>query len=114
MNLRPVISPEMDFRLFCGTLLDNDPLGVIDATSAEIACTRGNHRLLTRQNDFRKGSRGRKYCDNLKALLSIFMRGQMPENPNADFVPGVSPLMRCLLMRWKIGDLDIRVFQEQP
>ncbi|MEI7911665.1 MAG: hypothetical protein WCK77_18695 [Verrucomicrobiota bacterium] len=114
MNLRPVISPEMDFHYFCGTLLDSDPLAVVDAASAEIARTRGNHRMLTRQKDFREGSRGRIYCDNLKALLSIFMRGQMPENPNADFVSGVSPLMRCLLMRWKIGHLDILAFQDQP
>jgi hypothetical protein len=112
MNLRPVISPEMDFHLFCSTLLDKDPLGVMDAASAEIARTRGNHRLLTRQNDFRKGSKGRKYCDNLKALLSIFMRGQLPENPNADFVSGISPLMRCLLAKWKIGDLDISDFRD--
>lgn len=113
MNLRPVISPEMDFHLFCGTLLDKDPVAVMEAASAEIAHTRSNYRLLTKQKDFRKGSKGRKYCDNLKTLLSLFMGSPMPENPNADFVSGVSPLMQYLLMRWKIGDLDIRVFKGQ-
>lgn len=112
MNLRPVVSPEFDLRIFCNTVMDQDPGKVIEAISAEITYARHNHRATTKDRDFRKGSKGRKYCDDLMVLLRMFMGSGKP-NPDTEFLSAISPLMCRLLTRWQIGELDIRLFQER-
>lgn len=112
MNLRPVVSPEFDLRIFCDTVMDQDFSKVLDAISAEIAYAKYNHRATTKDRDFRKGSKGRKYCDDLIVLLRMLMGSGKP-NPDPEFMSAISPLMRRLLTRWRISDLDIRIFQER-
>jgi hypothetical protein len=114
MSLLPVVSPEFDFAFFCGTLLDQNPAKAAEAASAEISYSRTNHREATGQREFRKGSKGRIYCDNLMTLVRLLMNGQMPESPNQEFLAAISPLMRRLLAKWRIGELDIRHFQDGP
>lgn len=112
MNLATVISPEFDFCIFCGKMVDQNLATVLHTASAEISYSRRNHRLQTGRRSFRKGSKGRKYCDHLMALIRMLMNGRMPENPDAEFMSAVSPLMRRFLMKWQVGELDIKLFKE--
>lgn len=113
MNLRPVVSPEFDLRAFCNGMIDKDPVQVMEAASAEIAYTKHNHREKTKDHDFRKGSRGRKYCDDLMVLLRMLMGSGNSQDSDAEFLSAISPLMRTLLTKWQILGLDIRRFQER-
>jgi hypothetical protein len=99
-----LISPEYSFERFCHLMLGKDPTAVLDAASAEITYARRNHRETTKDADFRKGSRGRAYCDNLQRLVGLCM-GSIPSDPTPDFLMTVKPLVMNLLQRWEIGDL---------
>jgi hypothetical protein len=102
---RPTLSPEFDLRVFCYQMMDKDPAQVLHAASAEISYTRQNHRDQTSERNFREGTKGRRYCDDLQQLIRIVMNGQMPPDPNPDFVQAIAPLIKNLLKKWTIGTL---------
>ncbi len=86
-------------------MLGKDPLAIMDAASAEIGYARRLHRETTKETDFRKGSKGREYCDNLQKLVSLLMNGRVPAGATPEFLAVVKPLVRQLLQKWKIGNL---------
>jgi hypothetical protein len=91
-----------------------DPVAVMEAASAEISYARRLHREVTKESDFRKGSRGREYCENLQKMISMLMNGSIPVGSSPEFLITVNPLIQELLQRWEIGSLrqefsDIRV-----
>jgi hypothetical protein len=100
-----LVSPKYDFRDFCQCMFGKDPLQVIDAASAEITYARLIHREKTMDRDFRRGSRGRAYCDDLQQLISLFM-GSAPDNVSPEFIDAVSPLALHLQQKWEILGLS--------
>jgi hypothetical protein len=104
--MRPVLSPEFDLRIFCYQVMDKDPAEVMQAASAEISYARHNHREQTTERQFRGGSKGSKYCDSLQSLIRMLMNGQMPSDPAPEFIEAVRPLVRNLLKKWRLGNLD--------
>jgi hypothetical protein len=68
-----LVSPKYDFQEFCRCMFGKDPMEVMEAASAEITYARRIHRETTKDRDFRRGSRGRAYCDDLQQLISLFM-----------------------------------------
>jgi len=82
-----------------------DPSAVMEGASAEISYARRLHREATKDSDFRKGSRGRKYCENLQKLISLVMNGSVPAGSTPEFLTAVKPLIQQLLQKWEIGNL---------
>lgn len=70
-----LLSPEYSFRTFCNRVPGTDPMAVVDAACAEASNARRLHIETTKELDFRKGSRGRLYCQNLERLVSMLDRG---------------------------------------
>jgi hypothetical protein len=85
-------------------MFGKDPLEVTEAASAEITYARQIHRQKTKDRDFRKGSRGRAYCDDLQQFISLFM-GSVPDSVSPEFVAAVKPLALHLLQRWEVVGL---------
>lgn len=108
-----LVSPEYDLDKFCSCMLGEDLSAVMDATSSEIGQARLHHRRTTKESDFRKGSRGRAYCENLQRLLSMLMIGSVPEGSTREFLWSVKPLVQQLLQKWEIGNLR-QVFLTLP
>ena len=104
--MRPLISHEFDLRAFCYQMVQKDPSEVMQAASAEITHARHNHREQTTETNFRSGSKGRKYCDDLQCLIRMLMNGQMPSDPAPEFIEAVGPLVRHLLKKCRIGSLQ--------
>jgi hypothetical protein len=77
----------------------------METASAEITYARILHRNSTKNLNFRKGSQGRKYCDDLRHLISLLMNGTVPSEATPEFLAAVKPLVRQLLERWEIGDV---------
>ena len=98
-----LVSPNYNFRDFCQCLVGKDPLQVIDAASAEITYARLIHQEKRKNRDFRRGSRGRAYCDDLQQLISLFM-GSTTDKVSQEFLDAVDPLARHLLQRWRFLD----------
>jgi hypothetical protein len=99
-----LVSPGYSFEEFCSRMFGKDPIAVMDAASAEITYARRNHRETTKDGDFRKGSRGRAYCDDLQRLIGLCM-GSIPSDAPPNFLSTVKPLVMHLLQKWEIGDL---------
>jgi hypothetical protein len=99
-----LISPAYDFGEFCQSLLGKDPMQVLDAASAEITYARQNHREQTKDSNFRKGSKGRIYCENLQQFIALFM-GTVPDEISQDFLAAVRPLALNLLQKWEIASM---------
>lgn len=100
-----LISPEHSFEDFCDRMHGNDPATVMKTASAEISYARRLHRENIKERDFRKGSKGREYCENLQNLLSMFMNGSIPSGSTSEFLIAVEPLVQNLLQKWKVGNL---------
>lgn len=100
-----LVSPEYDLETFCNRMRGKDPLSVMEAASAEISYARRLHREAAKESDFRKGSRGRRYCENLQKLISMLMNGSVPAGSTSEFLITVKPLVQELLQRWEIGNL---------
>ena len=96
-----LVSPKYNFREFCQDMFGKDPLQVMEAASAEITCARLIHKEKTKDRDFRKGSRGRAYCDDLQQLISLFA-GSAPDKVSPEFIDAVKPLASHLLQKWEI------------
>ena len=100
-----LVSPEYSFEEFCLRMSGKDPLAVIDAASQEGCYARGIHRHNTKGQDFRKGSRGRMYCEDLQRLVSLLVNGSVPPGATPHFLFAVKPLIVQLLQKWEIGNL---------
>lgn len=87
---RTLISLEYNFQEFCRRMFENDPIQVMDAASAEITYARRIHREKTKDRNFRTGSRGRAYCEDLQRLISLFM-GSAPDKVSPEFLDAVKP-----------------------
>lgn len=77
----------------------------MDAAGEEITSARRLHRDATKFSDFRKGSKGRKYCDSLQMLISLTMNGSVPAGATPTFLMTVKPLIDHLLKKWELGTL---------
>lgn len=99
-----LISPELDFGLFCLRVKDRDLLRVMDAAGVESSRILREHRQRTGRS-FRRGSRQERYCNNLSCLVGMLVNGRYPDTADAAFFGAVLPLARHLLQRWQIGNL---------
>ena len=108
-----LISPEYELETFCKSVRGNDLLAVMDAISTEIRTAKRLHRETTKDGDFRKGSKGANYCENLRQLLGMLMNSSVPEGRTPEFLWAAKPLVQQLLQDWEIGDLR-QVFANLP
>lgn len=104
------LSPEYSLELFCYRLVAQkgsmlDPVSALDAITGEIHATRRAHQKKTKERDFRPGSKGRAYCDEMKLLVSVLVNGVVPQPVRAGFLDEVRPLVTHLLRNWDIGEL---------
>jgi hypothetical protein len=90
-------------------MLGHNPLSVMIAASAEITYARRLHRASSKESHFRKGSRGREYCEALQPFIFLPMNGTVPSAATPEFLAAVKPLIQQLLQTWEIGELR-RVF----
>lgn len=100
-----LISPGYDLKKFCSHMQGKDLLEIMDAIYAEINNATRLHRKATNQSCFRKGSKGRKYCENLQKIISMLMNGKIPSGSSSEFLIAVKPMILQLLNRYKIGNL---------
>lgn len=100
-----LISPEYSLEIFCNHMHGKNPIEVMDSAGTEIGLARRHHRETTKDSDFRKGSRGRIYSDNLQKLISMLMNGCVPTGSSPEFLASVKPLIQGLLQKWDIGTL---------
>lgn len=100
-----LLSPEYNLEKFCDHMRGKDPMAVMEAASAEISYARRLHRESTKESDFRKGSRGREYCENLQKMIRMLMNGSVPDGSSPEFLITIKPLIDELLKRWEIGSL---------
>lgn len=104
-----LICDEFNFELFCYRVLakePNDPMEVIDIANHEAWLARRQHKATTKETDFRAGSRGRVYCDDLQRMVSVLMNGTFPSSTTPEFKAAIKPLALHLLKRYKIGQLS--------
>jgi hypothetical protein len=88
-----LVSPEYSFEEFCLRMVGKDLVfEVMDAASAEITYARQIHRKTTKDQNFRKGSKGRLYCEDLQRLISLIMNGSIPADATTNFLHAVKPL----------------------
>lgn len=111
--MEKLVSPEYDLDAFCHIVRGKDLPAVMRAVSVEISMARLLHRKTTNGRDFRKGSKGDEYCENLQKLLSMLMNGSVPNGSTPEFLWAVKPLVQQLLQEWEIGDLR-QVFADLP
>ncbi len=108
-----LLSPEYSLEAFCDAMHGKNPMEVMDAASAEITSARRLNRETTKRSDFRKGSKGREYCDNLQMLLFLLTNGSVPDGAGPSFLTAVKPLIDHLLQKWELGSLR-QVFSKVP
>ena len=63
-----LVSPEYILEVFCDAMKGDNIPAIMDAAGAEVSFARRLHRELTNRSDFRKGSKGWKYCNDLRML----------------------------------------------
>ena len=101
------ISPDKSIIEFCYRVEATDPLQVIDLACAESHHHRQANKRLTGSSNFRSGSKGRRYCDDLKMLVSILVNGQIPSDASSEYRQAIAPLVRRVLKSgWRVGDLE--------
>lgn len=100
-----LVSPEYSLKAFCDGMLGKDLFSVMTTAAAEISLARRIHRETTKASDFRKGSKGREYCDGLQSLISMLMNGAVPVGASQSFLVTVKPLFVGLLQKSEIGTL---------
>ena len=96
-----LVSPNYDFKYFCQRMLEKDLTDVIDSACAESSNARRNHRENIKDRDFRKGSMGRAYCDDLGNLIACLCAGG-GNKVSEDFIDAVHPLALHLLQECEI------------
>ena len=100
-----LVSPEYDFETFCNSMLEKDPVSITQDAATEIHHAHQLHSKSMKKTDFRKGSRGSEYCEDLQKLISLVMNGSVPAGSSPEFLAAVSPLIQKLLTKWEIGSL---------
>lgn len=100
-----LVSAEYSLKAFCDAMHGKNPMEVMDAACEEIATARLLHSKSTKRSDFRKGSKGREYCDSLQLLISLTMNGSIPDDATPTFLMTVKPLIDNLLKKWELGTL---------
>lgn len=100
-----LVSPEYNFETFCNHMRGKNPLAIMEAASTEISYARRLNRESTNDSEFRKGSRGWEYCENLQKLISLIMNGSVPAGSSSEFLITVEPLIHQLLRGWEMGGL---------
>ena len=78
-----LVSAEYSLKAFCDAMHGNNPLEIMDAAGVEIASAHRLNQEATKRSDFRKGSKGREYCDNLSrgpapGLFSLHLVAELP------------------------------------
>ena len=100
------LSPSKNIVEFCYRVEATDPLQIIDLACAEAHYHRQAQKKLTGSSNFRPGSKGRQYCENLKMLVAIFVNGQVPHAASPDYRESIAPLVRRVLKAgWRVGNL---------
>lgn len=100
-----LLSAKYNLGEFCNHMRNKDPMQVLDAASTEIHTAKKLHRRNTTQSDFRKGSKGAEYCEDLQRLISLVMNGSVPSGCSDDFMRTVKPAIEDLLTRYRVGNL---------
>jgi len=100
-----LLSAKYNLGEFCNHMRNKDPMEVMDAACVEIYTARELHKKKTTQSDFRKGSKGAEYCEDLQRLVSLVMSGSVPSGCSGDFMKTVKPPIEDLLTRYRIGNL---------
>ncbi|MGO9950839.1 MAG: hypothetical protein ACLPN1_01355 [Dissulfurispiraceae bacterium] len=100
-----LVSPDYNLETFCKHMQGRDIKDVMDAAGAEIYNACRLHRETTQKDNFREGSTGSKYCENLKHLVSLLLNGSVPAGCTTEFLITVKPLVQQLLQKWEIGNL---------
>jgi len=103
-----LICPEFNFELFCYRVLAKEPknpIEVIDMANQEAWYARRQHRTTTKEDNFRRGSQGRAYCEDLQRMVSVLMNGNFPSSTKPEFKAAIKPLALHLLKRYEIGQL---------
>lgn len=100
-----LVSPEYNLEYFCSHMHGKDPLEVMDCAGAEFGLARRHHRETTTDSEFRNGSRGKVYCDNLQKLIYMLTNGSVPTGSSPEFLVSIKPLILELLKKWDIGNL---------
>jgi hypothetical protein len=77
----------------------------MEAASAELIYARTLHQASTTELNFRKGSKGREYCEDLQRLVYLLVNGDLPSDTTPEFIAAVKPLVKHLLQNWEIGKL---------
>src|SRR3546814_8384556 len=90
------VSPSKSFVEFCYHVVDADPLAAIDAACEEIALARRIHRAETGQRDFRSGSKGRRYCDQLQHLVFLLVNRSEEHTSELQSLMRISYAVFCL------------------
>jgi hypothetical protein len=109
-----LVSPTLDFQAFCEAMVGHDLLWIIDTASTEATYAQHLHEQASGRFEFRPGSRGRRYCDDLQSLVSMLMNGRVPADASAGFTAAVKPLVIDLLKKWDISDLRSVFFAQEP
>lgn len=106
--MRNLISPEYNFEFFCYRVLASDPkdyIALIDAITGEAWLARHLHKKTTQDSDFRRGSRGRKYCEDLQLFVKVLVNGRILPDTTPEFIAAAKPLIQKVLLKHEIGDL---------
>lgn len=98
------VSTDCDFRLFCRSVLRQEPMAIVDAAGAEAARTHRVHRERTGRA-IRRGSKPWRYCQHLYCLTRMLTMCEYPANAEEDFFDATAPLVTGLLPRWQLGSL---------
>jgi hypothetical protein len=105
-RIEGLLCPELDIALFCQRITSQDPMEIMDASGMECALLRREHLQRTGRPDFRLGSRRYRYCQDQQHLISMLLNGSVPEQADERFLLSTSMLVRRLLLKWRIGNLQ--------
>jgi hypothetical protein len=101
----PLLSPGYVFAEFCYHAPDSSLPAIIEAANAESSRARTLHRHTTHQAQFRPGTKGHLYCEQLRLLVFMLVNGVVPPEAPVGFKHDVAPLVRRLLEHHNVGAL---------
>jgi len=103
--MKPLISPNYNFEVFCYHMTAKDPVDVIEESSAEAWRAKKLHQRTSRESKFRPGTKGQTYCEKLHFLTSTLVNGTIPQDAPPEFRKEIRPLILRILERWNIESL---------
>ena len=92
-----IISDRCDLREFCESIDSTDIMEIIDSISIEISAHHRQYREATGEWELPECSRQWQYCEDLQALLSVFMNGRFSDDRRPGLVRDALPLFREIL-----------------